>query len=178
MAFVYNIEAKTNPIVVNLENTYLHAAVDTNQTVDDDGWYYPPGAIVEVVGDRKVARYTGRAGKPFGIVKEGLSAHDRPRGLSPDDRILVVPFRFNRAILRGVASGPIAAGAEVVLDAAKPTKLKAAAPITASIVEGEADLTGAATNPIAVAGSAVAEPIVGIAWVGSAGDGDTIEYLV
>ena len=178
MAFVYDIKAKTNPIVVNLENTYLHAAVDTTQTVDDDGWYYPPGAIVEVVGDRKVARYTGLTGKPFGIVKVGLSAHDRPRGLSPDDRILVVPFRFNRAILRGVASGSITAGAEVVLDAANPTKLKAAAPITASIVEGVTDLIGADTNPITVAGSAVAEPIVGIAWVGSAGDDDTIEYHV
>ena len=178
MAFVHDIEAKTNPIVVNLENTYLHAAVDTTQTVDNDGWYYPPGAIVEVVEDRKVARYTGLAGKPFGIVKVGLSAHDRPRGLSPDDRILVVPFRFNRAILRGVASGPIAPGAEVVLDAANPPKLKAAVPITASIVEGETDPTGAATNPITVAGSAVAEPIVGIAWVGSVENGDPIEYLV
>ena len=40
MAFVYDIEAKTNPIVVNLENTYLHAAVDQSDR-RDDGWYYP-----------------------------------------------------------------------------------------------------------------------------------------
>ena len=98
-----------------------------------------------------------------------MTARAVPR---PDSRH---SFRFNRAIL---GASPGRCGGSRSSARRRTTKLKAAAPITASIVEGATDLTGAATNPITVAGSAVAEPIVGIAWVGSAEDGDTIEYLV
>lgn len=112
-----------DPIYIDLTTQFLPCKVDLSQTPDADGFYFRPGDTVELYENERVRKLTA-GGKLFGIVKLGITTRDTAFAPLDDTfRIMVMPVRFNRAVVNQIAAEALAAGKDVMPNAELPSML-------------------------------------------------------
>lgn len=112
-------------------------------TADSDGYYYRAGQLVEITGDEQVGIATA-ANKAVGILLDSITTKTNPRGLDDRTRVSVHFFGY-RKILRVTAEGTLTAGQRATQGTVSKQRVKAAAPLAATVAVDGSGLTAATT---------------------------------
>jgi len=112
-------------------------------TADSDGYYYRAGQLVEITGDEQVGIAT-TANKAVGILLSSITTKTNPQGLDTRTRVDVHFFGF-RKIFRVTAEGTLTAGQRATQGTVNKQRVKAAAPLAATVAVDGSGLTATTT---------------------------------
>lgn len=154
-----------DPILQDPRNG-LKGKLDANSAVDADNYYLKAGEQVRISGDETIIRCA--AGEtPHGVALESLHQTSvPPTGIDSRVRVSWIPYAYNRALVRGVADGPLTAGDYCTMGAAAGDYKKAVA-MTATTPAGSTPVTSSEAQPaMTIAGTLPPIREIALCWKG------------